>query len=87
MALEEMSIPAQILGASTTAETRGTTTSLEVAEKLVLEQMQMENDMPIIWEPCLLQELDGVQVSDVACGLDHSLVLCCESFFFAFLMS
>ncbi|KAI3969584.1 hypothetical protein MKX01_020145 [Papaver californicum] len=57
---------------------QGTTSSLEVTEKLVLEQMQKENDMPIIWEPCLLQELNGVKVSDVACGLDHSLVLCCN---------
>ncbi|XP_026393063.1 probable E3 ubiquitin-protein ligase HERC3 isoform X2 [Papaver somniferum] len=78
MSLENMSMSPQILGASTLVETQGTTSSLEVAEKLVLEQMQKENDMPIIWEPCLLQELNGVQVSDVACGLDHSLVLCCN---------
>ncbi|KAI3921739.1 hypothetical protein MKX01_005428 [Papaver californicum] len=78
ISLEEMSMSPQILGASTSVETRGTTSSFEVAEKLVLEQMQKENDMPIIWEPCLLQELNGVQVSDVACGLDHSLVLCCN---------
>lgn len=49
---------------------------LEVAEKQVLEAMEKENDMPIIWEPCLVEELHGVEVVDIACGLDHSLVLC-----------
>nr|XP_043622493.1 RCC1 and BTB domain-containing protein 2 [Erigeron canadensis] len=45
------------------------------AEKLVLEAMDKENDMPIIWEPCLIDELKGVEVADVSCGLDHTLVL------------
>lgn len=49
---------------------------LETAEKLVLEGMEKEKDMPIIWEPCLIEELCGVEVIDVACGLDHSLILC-----------
>ncbi|XP_059661314.1 ultraviolet-B receptor UVR8 [Cornus florida] len=49
---------------------------LEAAEKLVLEGMEKEKDMPITWEPCLIEELQGVEVVDVACGLDHSLVLC-----------
>ncbi|XP_054824294.1 uncharacterized protein LOC129322188 [Prosopis cineraria] len=51
---------------------------LEVAEKRVLEAMERENNMPIIWEPCLVEELGGVEVVDIACGLDHSLVLCCD---------
>lgn len=48
---------------------------LEDAEKLVLEAMDKEDDMPIIWEPCLINELKDVEVADVSCGLDHSLVL------------
>ncbi|KAJ0873853.1 putative regulator of chromosome condensation 1/beta-lactamase-inhibitor protein II [Helianthus annuus] len=48
---------------------------LEDAEKVVLEAMNKENDMPIIWEPCLIDELKGVEVADVSCGLDHTLVL------------
>ncbi|KAL7591229.1 hypothetical protein Lser_V15G34983 [Lactuca serriola] len=48
---------------------------LEDAEKVVLEAMSKENDMPIIWEPCLIDELKGVEVADVSCGLDHTLVL------------
>lgn len=55
--------------------------ALEVAEKLVLEEMGKENNMPIIWEPCLVHELDGIEVADVACGLDHSLALCCKHIF------
>ncbi|KAK9278808.1 hypothetical protein L1049_028387 [Liquidambar formosana] len=51
-------------------------TTLEVAEKLVLERMEKEKNMPIIWEPCLIEELCGVEVVDVACGFDHSLILC-----------
>lgn len=49
--------------------------NLEDAEKVVLEAMDKENDMPIIWEPCLIDELKGVEVADVSCGLDHTLVL------------
>ncbi|KAG5545887.1 hypothetical protein RHGRI_018144 [Rhododendron griersonianum] len=49
---------------------------LEAAEKLVLEGMEREKDMPIVREPCLLQELHDFEVVDVACGFDHSLVLC-----------
>ncbi|OVA04720.1 Regulator of chromosome condensation [Macleaya cordata] len=76
VALETFTSP-HILDSATSMKTRETSTSfLEAAEKLVLEQMEKENDMPIIWDPCLLQELHGVQVSDVACGLDHSLILC-----------
>ncbi|KAL7216526.1 hypothetical protein ACSBR1_028468 [Camellia fascicularis] len=38
--------------------------------------MEKEKDMPIVWEPCLVKELCHFRVVDVACGLDHSLVLC-----------
>ncbi|KAI9089046.1 hypothetical protein K1719_029325 [Acacia pycnantha] len=51
---------------------------LEVAEKQVLEAMKRENNMPIVWEPCFVEEFCGVEVVDIACGLDHSLVLCCD---------
>lgn len=49
---------------------------LENAEKRVLQGMEQEHDMPIVWEPRLVEELHGVHVLDIACGLDHSLVLC-----------
>ena len=50
--------------------------SLEAAEKLVLEGMTNENNMPIVWEPSLVRELHCIKVVDIACGLDHSLILC-----------
>lgn len=50
--------------------------NIELAERLVSESMEAEKNMPIIWEPCLVEDLTGVEVVDVACGLDHSLVLC-----------
>ncbi|KAM4118189.1 hypothetical protein ACB094_02G181700 [Castanea mollissima] len=50
--------------------------AFEVAEKLVLEGIEKEKDMPIVWDPCLVEELHGVEVVDISCGLDHSLVLC-----------
>ena len=50
--------------------------TLEAAEKLVLEGMEKEEDMPVIWEPRLVSELNGVDVVGIACGLDHSLILC-----------
>lgn len=49
---------------------------LELAENRVLQGMEKENNMPIIWEPRLVEELHGVEVLDIACGLDHSLILC-----------
>lgn len=60
------------------SENRGqlSSSTFEVAEKLVLEGMEKEEHMPIVWEPCLVEELHGVEVVDIACGLDHSLVLC-----------
>lgn len=57
-------------------EIQGPSSAKEVAEKWVLEGMEKEKDMPILWEPCLVEELIGVEVLDIACGLDHSLVLC-----------
>ncbi|CAJ2646419.1 unnamed protein product [Trifolium pratense] len=56
--------------------TQLTSSDLEVAEKKVLQGMKEESNMPIIWEPRLVEELRNVQVVDIACGLDHSLVLC-----------
>ncbi|KAL4362085.1 hypothetical protein GQ457_04G025570 [Hibiscus cannabinus] len=50
--------------------------ALDVAEQMVLEGMEKEKDMPISWEPRLVEELQGVDVKDIVCGLDHSLVLC-----------
>ncbi|KAK7406718.1 hypothetical protein VNO78_08348 [Psophocarpus tetragonolobus] len=49
---------------------------LEAAENQVLQGMEQENNMPIIWEPRLVEELHGLHVLDIACGLDHSLILC-----------
>lgn len=49
---------------------------IELAERLVLESMEDEKHMPIIWEPHLVEDVTGVEVVDIACGLDHSLVLC-----------
>ncbi|KAF8077523.1 hypothetical protein N665_1030s0007 [Sinapis alba] len=48
----------------------------EAAEKKVAEAMKKENNMPISWEPRLVEELRDVKVEDIACGSDHSLVLC-----------
>ncbi|XP_050206404.1 uncharacterized protein LOC126656012 [Mercurialis annua] len=49
--------------------------TVEATERLVLEGMEKENDMPIVWDPCLVEESQGTEVVDIACGLDHSLVL------------
>ncbi|KAJ6795468.1 putative E3 ubiquitin-protein ligase HERC3 isoform X1 [Iris pallida] len=49
---------------------------LEIAEKLVAQKLEEEKNMPIIWEPCIIEELSNVEVSDIACGLDHTLILC-----------
>ncbi|ESR61122.1 hypothetical protein CICLE_v10015267mg [Citrus x clementina] len=46
--------------------------TIEKAQKLVSEGMEKEKYMPIIWEPFLVE---GVEVVDIACGFDHSLVL------------
>ncbi|XP_010493645.1 PREDICTED: ultraviolet-B receptor UVR8-like isoform X1 [Camelina sativa] len=50
--------------------------NLEAAEKKVVEAMSKENDMPIAWEPCLVEETRNMKVADIACGSDHSLILC-----------
>nr|GMC72660.1 ultraviolet-B receptor UVR8 [Ipomoea batatas] len=52
--------------------------SVEAAEQSVLEAMEKEKDMPTIWNPGLVEELQGLKVEDVACGLDHSLVVCSD---------
>lgn len=69
---------AALSGSLTSGTTdQGSSSSLfDVADKIVLEQMEKEKHMPIIWEPCLLQESEGVPITDIACGDDHSLVLC-----------
>ncbi|KAL5981289.1 hypothetical protein ACLOJK_015344 [Asimina triloba] len=51
---------------------------MDTVEKLVLEEIKKEKNMPIIWEPCLLPELHGREVLDISCGLDHSVVICCD---------
>ena len=66
--------PLEASGSSNNQEVSSQT--LEAAEKLVLEGMETEKNMPIIWEPRLVRELHGIDVVDIACGLDHSL-LCC----------
>lgn len=50
----------------------------EAAEKLKLESIQKEKNMPIIWTPSLVEELYDIEVADISCGLDHSLILCCR---------
>lgn len=58
---------------------RGESSAIEAAEKSVMEAIEKEKDMPIIWEPGSIEELHELKVADVACGLDHSLVLCRKS--------
>lgn len=53
-----------------------TSSEIEAAEKRVLQGMEQEKNMPIVWEPRLVEELRGVHVAEIACGLDHSLILC-----------
>lgn len=53
---------------------------IEAAEKLVSEAIEKEKDMPIIWEPTLIEEFNDAEVTDIACGLDHSLILCSKYF-------
>ncbi|XP_031387648.1 E3 ubiquitin-protein ligase HERC2 isoform X1 [Punica granatum] len=48
----------------------------EIAEKRVLDGMEKEKDLPIVWEPHLVEETRGFEVIDISCGLDHSLVVC-----------
>ncbi|VFQ87723.1 unnamed protein product [Cuscuta campestris] len=50
----------------------------EAAEQSVFEAIEKEKDMPVIWKPGLVEELLGVTVEDIACGLDHSLVVCSD---------
>ncbi|CAM8986857.1 hypothetical protein QQ045_006350 [Rhodiola kirilowii] len=48
---------------------------LELVKKLVMEGIEKEKEMPVIWEPRLLTEVRDIEVVDVACGLDHTLIL------------
>nr|GEV62650.1 hypothetical protein [Tanacetum cinerariifolium] len=66
-----------VMGASPLDSVTSSSASLklEEAEKLVAQAMDKENDMPIIWEPCLIDELKGVEIADISCGLDHTLLL------------
>jgi len=48
---------------------------MEAVEKIVEEKIRSEDNMPIIWEPSLVHEVSRLEVSDVSCGLDHSLIL------------
>lgn len=73
---EDSSLEARAGMLKLTEENKSST--LETSEKLVLEAMEKEKDMPILWEPCLIEELRGTKVTDVACGLDHSLILCSD---------
>jgi len=54
---------------------------MEAVEKMVEEKIRSEDNMPIIWEPSLVHEVSRLEVSDVSCGLDHSLILLCEYLF------
>lgn len=49
--------------------------AFKAAEKLVLKGMKEEENMPIICEPRLVEQLHGVEVIDIACGLEHFSVL------------
>ncbi|KAL6493180.1 hypothetical protein OROGR_032939 [Orobanche gracilis] len=51
---------------------------IEAGEQLILEAIENEKEDPIFWEPTLVEELCNVKVVDVACGHDHSLVLCSD---------
>lgn len=59
-------------------------TRFEIAEKLVLEDLEKEKHLPITWEPSPVCDLNHFEVVDVACGLDHSLVLCDNGSLFSF---
>ncbi|GLJ08431.1 hypothetical protein SUGI_0088610 [Cryptomeria japonica] len=56
----------------------------EIAEKLVLEELEKEKNLPICWKPCLVNDLNLLHVVDIACGLDHSLVLCDNGLLFSY---
>ncbi|KAF3628305.1 hypothetical protein FXO37_29415 [Capsicum annuum] len=68
---------------STKLRSREEFSAIEAAEKSVMEAIEKEKDMPIIWEPGSIEELDELKVADVACGLDHSLVLCRDGTLFS----
>ncbi|KVI02116.1 Regulator of chromosome condensation 1/beta-lactamase-inhibitor protein II [Cynara cardunculus var. scolymus] len=46
-------------GNMSTIADQTSSSKVEAAAKVVLEAMDKENDMPIVWEPCLIEELEG----------------------------
>lgn len=68
--------PLDSVSAKVKSSSKNSNLMIETAEKLVLEAIEKEKEMPVIWEPTLVEELSDVKVVDVACGLDHSLALC-----------
>ena len=48
--------------------------SIENFERLDLAGIDENMNMPIVWEPYLLKEFNGVEVADIACADDHSSV-------------
>lgn len=68
---------------STKLRSREEFSAIEAAEKLVMEAIEKEKDMPIVWEPGSIEELRELKVADVACGHDHSLVLSCNGTLFS----
>ncbi|XP_020276108.1 probable E3 ubiquitin-protein ligase HERC3 isoform X2 [Asparagus officinalis] len=52
---------------------------LEIAARHVELKIKEEENMPIIWEPQFVEEFSSLRVSDIACGLDHSLFISCKN--------
>ncbi|KAM3395833.1 hypothetical protein P3S68_004839 [Capsicum galapagoense] len=50
---------------STKLRSRGKSFATEIAEKSVMEVIEKEKDMPIIWEPGLIEELVKLKAADV----------------------
>ncbi|XP_048135681.1 ultraviolet-B receptor UVR8-like [Rhodamnia argentea] len=61
-------------------EILGLSSAKEVAEKRVLEGMDKEKDTPILLEPCLVEELRGVEEKvcpiSIPSGLGYSIAIC-----------
>ena len=51
---------------------------IEEAERFVAQSMEEEQDVHLEWEPLQVVSLGGLQVKQLACGMDHSLALCGE---------
>ncbi|KAJ8534527.1 hypothetical protein K7X08_016255 [Anisodus acutangulus] len=67
---------------STKLRSREEFSAIEADEKSVMEAIEKEKDMPIIWDPGSIEELHELKAADVACGHDHSLVVCCDGTLF-----